>query len=52
MDENEIHNTVSIDRVALVPYHMQSSDELTETAIRRTQIVAELKTEPTKMTLA
>lgn len=50
VDENSIRNIVSIDKVNLAPTKPQEMAEPTEKEIFRTQIIAEMKTEPMKLT--
>lgn len=49
VDENGILNTVSIDRVTLAPPLCKVMTKLNETPIHRAQLIAELKSVPTKM---
>lgn len=48
-DEDGIQNTVSIDMVRLLPTMCEAMMGETETVIHKSQIIAEMEMEPTKM---
>lgn len=52
VDLNEIHNTVSIDRVTVYPYNAQGIDRTNQDSDCRSQVITRMKTELTKMTHA
>lgn len=52
MDENVIHNIISVDMGRLPPTKHQAMTEPSETAMGRTQVIAEVKMEPTRTTHA